>query len=205
MMASSIFTQYGMTQDHAQRLEEAFVKIPDNSSGSQLERKINWVKTRSPRQLLNMIFGRVRWNSPKGVRYRHGTIPNSAEVWNTHPFIIKKSEGNRLTKEGAKNLDTINRYYASIHGVREVQIDDVDKIGVINHPIIFNEAGYEYNTRSYKLGEIEYPSKTIRIIKPTDWREHIDEKAYATLPHKQEDKRQGDIDAWKTNDDWMMV
>jgi len=200
-MANSIFTQYGMTQDHAERLEETFVK----SKGSQLERKINWVKTRSPRQLLNMIFGRLDWNSPKRLHYPQNPIPDSAEVWNTHPFIIKKSEGNRLTNHGRKNLDTINRYYASIHGVREVQMGGTDKTGVINQAYLFKEVGYEYNTRPYKLGTTEYPSKTIRIIKPTDWREHIDEKAYATLPHKREDMRQDNMEAWKTNDDWMRV
>ena len=118
------------------------------------------------------------------------------------PFI----KNLQLTPYGDEIIGTVNRYYATIHGVKKVKNSREDKTGVINHADLLNE-GYalEYTTRSYKVGENEAPAKKIRIIKPTDWRERFDEKAYASLPHKQELKGMKERNEWQENDDWMMV
>jgi hypothetical protein len=189
---------------HRENLDRAFAKISDDWNAydtDDITRKMTWLRTLSPNELLQATFGDIHWDSHhvaiQPYPSTHETsIPNE-NLWDTHPFIIKDLE---LTPYGNEIIATVNRYYASIHGVKEVKGWHEDKTGVINHTLLFNE-GYalEYTTRSYTLGGKEVPAKTIQLIKPTDWREYFDKKAYATLPHKQEIKGMKDRNEWKTN------
>ena len=197
-------------RDHMENLDRAYAKISDDWNAydtNDITRKMTWLRTLSPNELLQATFGDIHWDSHHVAiqqldKPTNKSIPNE-NLWNTHPFIIKDLH---LTPYGNEIIATVNRYYASIHGVKEVKDWREDKTGVINHADLLNE-GYalEYTTRSYTLGGNEVPAKTIQIIKPTDWRERFAERAYATLPHKQELKGMKERNEWQENDDWMMV
>ena len=195
---------------HMENLDRAYAKISDDWNAydtNDITRKMTWLRTLSPNELLQATFGDIHWDSHHVAiqqldKPTNKSIPNE-NLWNTHPFIVKNLQ---LTPYGDEIIGTVNRYYATIHGVKKVKNSREDKTGVINHADLLNE-GYalEYTTRSYKVGENEAPAKKIRIIKPTDWRERFDEKAYASLPHKQELKGMKERNEWQENDDWMMV
>jgi hypothetical protein len=195
---------------HIENLDRAYAEISDDWNAydtNDITRKMTWLRTLSPNELLQATFGDIHWDSHHVAIHRlnkptNTSIPNE-NLWDTHPFIIKDLH---LTPYGNEIIATVNRYYASIHGVKEVKGWQEDKTGVINHAHLFNE-GYalEYTTRSYTLSRAkEVPAKTIQLIKPTDWRERFDEKAYATLPHKQELKGMKERNEWNTFD-WMRV